>query len=427
MSAHFIHEFLWLLRARAWSLIVYALAWVALSVTGWLLPGSPWPMLLCWPLLLAALGFAGDAGSRKSATDSHAAWRTRPPRWLAVWLALLAYCAALAMPPFACLTVTGFLLEHTAEHWLLLARDAGFFLAGTVAVCALAGISDSVRGAVAATALTGLSFAGGGILAYVGMRIYYENHTGWERFLGYNEALVLPVPVALAVVAGFGWLWAMCLRQRAELREAIIAWVWVTLGPLLLWMTVLRWFSNDYAFPRSFAWEFPETQAGLRRQFPAKARFYTDSYRYSSPYRLHGEDGRVPAFAPLGPLRLPMEQGARGSDGGSHLHITRVRSGERNLEVTLRSIHTSTIPLPGAGVAGARPEGLLLFYFPAGPMVLMAGDSGRFRGTSLRHVGAESVLRLTMPDAEVLRGLRWTPDVMSKAQLYYFDLEKPVW
>ena len=230
-----LHHFTWLLRRFRLALICYATAWVLLAAAAWLLPVYRYTEIthatlhIVWLAAGALLLLAVLWQDRAPGADTF--WRTRPPRWRAVWASQFAFLVlCIAGPALGCWAVNGWMLRNTAHQWSAGASDA-LDVAGLFLV--LAGIVSLARGWYSLL-LTGAAALG---CYLAGILIMWQRHrplnfqvdhtssyaANWIRVAGL-------LPAVLAVIV---WLLGMW-RGTVVMRAAIVV-VALLAGPSLLY------------------------------------------------------------------------------------------------------------------------------------------------------------------------------------------------
>lgn len=173
----------------------------------------------------------------------------------------------------------------------------------------------------------------------------------------------------------------------------------------------------------------------LRSLLPAATRWYSNGIgearlpEYGMPQKILRTQFREPMGGKLedviiGSLQglegthftVPLEPGATGAGGGLWLRVLEVTSGSRNLAIELMVRRTGSL-LP---FDPDLHDGVFVVHFPAVPAAVVLYDDGRLQPRSPQCMGGREVLRLTMPDAELAAGVRWTPEVLRGAQLWHF-------
>ncbi len=501
-----LHQFLWQVRRRRTLLVIHAVLWFLLTWLVWTPSGVEWIenlaviqnvyFMLHVVLLVAAGLLALESGCADSAEGTNTFWRTRPPRWLAVWRGKLVFVTvAIAGPVLLCWAVNGLMLHQTLAQW-----RAGLIepLCAVSALLVLTGLRSLARGWTAALIVFGIAVGlitgGTTLLAFVDKRIMDEL-SGWgSRYSSSQMApglyiLVGFVVPAVAIVA----FWAAAMRRQVRRLASISAVIGVVLGPLLTWLLVRECLARrlqiepavpgevsaadtrvlgmlklhgvpqdrEVAFDSdSITTEWVEVPAGeeenppkfrlwrenyrmglqprwltsragqrLRSHFPAATRWYSDgtsdasgspgffALDSSNPVRvtLHGSAvGHL--IAPAQGLAVRLENDAAGVGSGTRIRIHRVSGGSRNLEVEFAIWQTR---------AAFREESLvteevLILHLPAVPAALLLNDRGAHQFRSLQCASSRKALRITMPDAEMVRGVRFTPETMRGAELWFF-------
>jgi hypothetical protein len=169
----------------------------------------------------------------------------------------------------------------------------------------------------------------------------------------------------------------------------------------------------------------------IRSLFPAATHWYSDGIGEASlrEYNLRRAQSREPlevrlkggicgsVYLPGGThSTLPLHSGATGPSGGLWLRILEVEPGSRNLEIELMVRQFgSLLPMRPKSI-----EGVFVLHFPAVPAAVLLYNRERFVPRSPQCSGGRLTLRLTMPDAELAAGARWTPEVLRGAELWHF-------
>jgi hypothetical protein len=174
----------------------------------------------------------------------------------------------------------------------------------------------------------------------------------------------------------------------------------------------------------------------LRSLLPEDTRWYLDETRYGAPRDIqlyHSEHepltGRITGEASgflLGVMNLltvPLEAGPAKAENGVRMRIRSMEVDDEILALSLDIRQTSCgeVLVPPEGFAGAAAGSVSpvpVLYFPSVPMALLAlkgGESKDFRSWQTRV--QQQWLRVALPEAEAIRGVRFTPGVMRGAQL----------
>lgn len=103
---HTLHHLRWLLWRYRFSLAGSAVCWAALIVCVWRMPASEdaWKFILpaTGGLLLFGAFVLLDAVWQDHAPGTDTFWRTRPPRWRALWASQLLFGLTVCAPPAVC-------------------------------------------------------------------------------------------------------------------------------------------------------------------------------------------------------------------------------------------------------------------------------------------------------------------------------------
>ncbi len=116
------------MRRRRARLLIHAVLWSLLTWLAWTQPGAEWIENLegiqnfyfkLYAVLLGTTGLlALESGCADSAEGTDTFWRTRPPRWLAVWMGQIVFVTvAVAGPALICWAVNGLMLHQTPAQW----------------------------------------------------------------------------------------------------------------------------------------------------------------------------------------------------------------------------------------------------------------------------------------------------------------------
>ena len=133
--------------------------------------------------------------------------------------------------------------------------------------------------------------------------------------------------------------------------------------------------------------------------------------------RLHGiVVGHL--FAPQSGFAMKLQNGSSAAHHGTRLRIHDVAAGSRNLQIECDVWQ----PRSAAEWEGSQLRGIFILHLPAVPAAILLSGEERLSFRSLRCAGRRIVLRLTMPDAELVSGIRFTADVLSGAELWHFAL-----
>lgn len=247
---HVLHHYTWLLH-RFWpGLLFYSVLWIGVVVLVW--TSRRWfntdDLAYTVHLLLPLLGasFFARAVMEDRATGTTVFWRTRPPRWGAVWTSQFLFLLTVAAPPLCGWLVNGLLLNNTSAQWRGTLWETGLLLCPLLA---LAGVASVARGwysfciAVVAFAVCWLA----GFFTVEGLHpVFFDARAAMERLL--ILMFILPA-LACAVL----WMTGMKSGWSAW-RAAILVVVLVT-GPLLL----------SYAFAAPEGATVPERKLVLHR------------------------------------------------------------------------------------------------------------------------------------------------------------------
>ncbi len=134
------------------------------------------------------------------------------------------------------------------------------------------------------------------------------------------------------------------------------------------------------------------------------------------PTRLSGTvTGQLFALATGFAVRL--EKGSAAASDGTRMRIHAVNAGSRNLRIECDIWQSrSAEQWEGQGV-----EGIFILHLPAvHAAILHSNMTEHLSFRSLRCGCSRMVLNLTMPDAELAIGARFTPEVLRGAELWHF-------
>ncbi len=187
----------------------------------------------------------------------------------------------------------------------------------------------------------------------------------------------------------------------------------------------LPWSQN-----RALSWLTTVTGQRIRDGFPAATRWYSDgtgeegdrkfSFTYGAgkepwPARLRGNV--VGQFvAPAAGFALNLREGSAAAGHGTRLRIREVNAGSRNLEIVCDIWQARST----AYWSRQEDEGMFILHLPAVPAAVLIDERMRLSFRSLGCASSRIVLGLSMPDAEFVSGKRFTPDVLSGAELWHF-------
>ena len=182
---------------------------------------------------------------------------------------------------------------------------------------------------------------------------------------------------------------------------------------------------------RSSLWLTTQQGQRLRAGFPAATRWYSDGTgegggkfvlkRWAAPgpmpTRLSGTvTGQLFALATGFAVRL--EEGSAAAGDGTRMRIHAVNAGSRNLRIECDIWQSRSVEQwEGQGV-----EGIFILHLPAAPAAILLNRTERLSFRSLRCGCSRMVLHVTMPDAELASGSRFTAEVLSGAELWHFAL-----
>jgi hypothetical protein len=122
-------------------------------------------------------------------------------------------------------------------------------------------------------------------------------------------------------------------------------------------------------------------------------------------------------------VSAPLEEGATASENGTHLCIRSMEPEENNISISveIRQTACNLAPVPPEGFNGSNPSASYsspVLYLPAVPMALLltVGEPDR-EFCSLQTQFQRWSMRIEMPEAEMERGIFFTPSVLRGAQL----------
>ena len=183
---------------------------------------------------------------------------------------------------------------------------------------------------------------------------------------------------------------------------------------------------------RTPEWLTTAAGQGIRAGFPLVTSWYSDGTREVEvgKFVVAGHAAQEPLTARLrgvvagqlfGPPHgfvLRLEKGAVAAGHGTRLRILEVTPGSRNLQITCDIWQVRS----AADWEGESVQGIFILHLPSVPAAILLEEQERadlsFR--SLHCASRRIVLRLSMPDAEFVSGKRFTPDVLTGAELWHF-------
>jgi hypothetical protein len=119
-------------------------------------------------------------------------------------------------------------------------------------------------------------------------------------------------------------------------------------------------------------------------------------------------------IAPAHGFAVPLENGKSGAGRGIRLRVDRVKAGRKNLEIDCTWWQSRW------DRERRSQDDILVLYLPAIPAAVLLEASRIFHIRSLNCVCSYQTLGVTMPDAELVRGVRFTAEVLDGAQLWCF-------
>ncbi len=194
-------------------------------------------------------------------------------------------------------------------------------------------------------------------------------------------------------------------------------------GPYLDWYGLGHGGREAYfSIPRAGSW--------MRSQFPSGTRWYsnvpvTEDAQY---WRLHDWEWQGPMQARLqgtakGRLIAPgscfsvkLEAGAEGARDGTHLRIVELKPGELNLRIHLELRHAYYSFYSEVDPASH----VFVLHLPELTAALLRAGEGSMNFQAPQFSGEKGFLDVSMPDAELAAGARWTPEVLRGAELWHF-------
>ncbi len=249
--SHTLHHLCWLVRRFRLPVTISAVSWTLLLVAVWTVGITEWDKLfsvahgalMIPPLLLViAVVWQDEAGGTESF------WRTRPPRWRAVWLSQALFILLfLAGPAILCWAVNGLLMHHTAVQWIYGALDLLFIICPMLALAGAASFSRTLS--TLAIVLAGAALAiTGGVLSMVSVAGAFSGPVFQSGIYRSFMVGVWGIPSVVLVV---GWMTAM--KRQVSLVLVVATWLWLLSLPSLVWVIVR---------PRAF-WTVLEVTAGI--------------------------------------------------------------------------------------------------------------------------------------------------------------------
>jgi hypothetical protein len=232
---HFLHHFLWLLRRFRRVLFYYLLAWAVVITAVWTVPQYFYAANILFTLhgalaavavlLLLAVVWQDPAPG----TDTF--WRTRPPRWRAMWASQLLFTLLCVAGPFVvCWMVNGMMLDCTAQQWQRAAQDLAVVMA---MLLACGGMLSFTRGWYSML-LAGISGYGIYILGLFLMVLYWQPV---NPQMDYAWSLLPRLVVSAGLLPGIAGLlvWGMGLRGHSRLLRGVMLGAILAGGPCALW------------------------------------------------------------------------------------------------------------------------------------------------------------------------------------------------
>ncbi len=118
---------------------------------------------------------------------------------------------------------------------------------------------------------------------------------------------------------------------------------------------------------------------------------------------------------------MRLENGTTAADSGTRICIDQVKASSRNVEVVY-AIWQSWSAFRARSLV---EETVSILHFPAIPAALLLNERvahQQFRSPQLGY--RVKILQITMPDAEMVRGVRFTSEILHGAELWHFMAEK---
>jgi hypothetical protein len=501
--SHIVHQFLWNVRRRRTLLTLHAGLWFLVTWLAWALPATiSLTDDLCFGLHVALLTMTGllafESGGADPAAGTDTFWRTRPPRWRAVWLGNVTFImVALAGPVLICWAVNGLMLDLTAGQWRAGLAEPACIISGLTVLAALRSLA---RGWTATLVTLGVAAgfisAGTALLDHAGSE-QMNSLTGWQQKYSVNDVvrnahrdvllLVACMVPAFAIVS----MWAAALRTHITRRAIICATVWALLAPVSVWLLLREEFLTrlllvvskpeetttpderplgvvklrgvpeelevqvladdlianpvdartamkmrdrprlglSWSGQSAPAWLTARGGQRLRQRFPATTRWYSDGtgeaeglkfvLEQLASRQMHAPlEGSVAGnlVCPAEGFAVRLENGRSAAANGARLRVANIHPGSRNLEIECDLWQSRTV----SEWDGKRMESLLVLHLPAVPAALVLNEEGGLPFRSLQCASRRVLLRVTMPDAEMACGIRFTRETLAGAELWYF-------
>lgn len=233
--SHLLHHFLWLLRRFRRALLIYFIAWCVILTAVWTVPQYFYAANVIFSLhgalAAVAVGLVLAVVWQDPAPGTDTFWRTRPPRWRAVWSSQLAFTFLCVAGPFAvCWLVNGLMLGCNAQQWQHAAQDIAVILS---LLLAWAGIVSFTRGwyslLAAGLVAYGVYMLGLFFVFYFRQPVNPQLSYAWTSLPQWMAAAgLLPGVVGLLV-------WGLGLRGHGRLLRGSMLCVILAGGPLALW------------------------------------------------------------------------------------------------------------------------------------------------------------------------------------------------
>jgi hypothetical protein len=237
------------------------------------------------------------------------------------------------------------------------------------------------------------------------------------RVAGLLKISGVPEGSEIALLEDLSATWLGLPPSWGDRDEAYLDWYGVGYG-----LSMYSWRSAYFSTPRAGSW--------LRSQFSGGTRWYsnepvTEDLQYWRLYdwewqgplqaRLNGTaKGRLIAAGSC--FSVQLEAGAEAARDGTHLRIVEVKPGERNLRIHLELRHayysffSERDPAPH----------VFVLHLPELSAALLRSGEGWMDFQAPQFSGARGFLDISMPDAELAAGARWTSEVLRGAELWHF-------
>ena len=229
---HTLHHLRWLLWRFRFPLAGYAVCWAALVVWVWRMPASEdaWKFIVpaTGGLLLFGAFVLLDAVWQDHAPGTDTFWRTRPPRWRAVWASQLLFGLTVCTPPAAGWLVNGLLMRNTGAQWLQAAPELLLFAGPLFAVAGLASFARRWP-AYTLTLVLAVACWMGGRESFLGM---LDPTPGTTTIRNVSRDTVWLL-TALLMLLTLLLCWAAGMRRPRVWRRAVAAGVAFVAAPFL--------------------------------------------------------------------------------------------------------------------------------------------------------------------------------------------------